>query len=449
MILYKKYTTEFFHNKKYSINSKEINSKSIFVAVKGRKTDGHSYIREAFRKGCKLAIVKKNYKIFNRIYKDRFIKVNSPLSFLENIASRKRNKSNNIFIGITGSFGKTTLKFMLSFILSQFNKTYSSPKSFNNHFGLPLSLANLPKKNFYNIFELGMSNKGEINKIAKILNPNIGIITNIGPVHLKNLKSLKNIALAKSEIIKNINKDGVVFLNIDNEYSNLLIKKAIKENLKVITFGRSYGAQYQLIKTITNNKKNYVFFKLKNKNFKFLVKNLNDSFIMNLLICVAVIDYLKLNFKKINNFIQKFPIPDGRGKVLYKKINNKKIKIIDESYNANPVSMKNAILNFSSYKSRNLKKIVILGDMLELGKMSKKYHKKLAEEINQSDIDIAHLVGQNVRETYLHLNSSKKGYLFNNIKNFKLNLKNIFNKKSVYLLKSSNSIGLNQFIKEC
>jgi len=449
MIPYKKYIPEFFEDKKYSINSKEINSKSIFIAVKGKRTDGHFYVKEAFKKGCKLAIVKKNYKISKTINKDKFIKVYSPLRFLENVASKKRNKSNNIFIGITGSFGKTTLKFMLSFILKKFNKTYSSPKSFNNHFGLPLSLSNLPKKNFYNVFELGMSRKGEINKIAKILNPNIGIITNIGPAHLKNLKSLKNIALAKSEIITNIKKNGVIFLNIDNKYSNLLIKKAKKRKLKIVTFGKSFNAQYQFINTDTDKKRKYVFFRLKRKNYKFLVKNLNDSFIMNLLICIAVIDYLKLNIKKINNFIKKFSIPDGRGKILYKQINNEKIKIIDESFNANPISMKNAIFNFSSYKSRNLKKTAIIGDMLELGTMSKKYHKILASEINKSDIDIAHLVGKEVKQTYLYLNSTKKGYLFNNIRDLKLNLKNIFNKKSIYLLKGSNSVGLNQFLKEC
>ena len=129
------------------------------------------------KKGSKLIVVKDNFKVpKNNLHK--FIKVRSPIRYLENFAKYQRLTSQGKFVGITGSFGKTTLKYMLSFFLEQYGKTFSSPKSFNNHFGLPLSLSNTPKNSQFNIFELGMSNSGEIDKLSQILRPDIGVITN-------------------------------------------------------------------------------------------------------------------------------------------------------------------------------------------------------------------------------------------------------------------------------
>jgi UDP-N-acetylmuramyl pentapeptide synthase len=216
---------QIFNNSICTLNSKDVNKKTIFFAVKGKSTDGHFFVSEAINKNCKFAVVKKEFKNLGKKKEKKIIRCNSPLEYLENIASYKRNQSSGLFFGITGSFGKTTLKFMLSFLLNKVKKTYCSPKSFNNHFGLPLSLSNLPRNSIYNIFELGMNNKGEINNLSKLLQPDIGIITNIGPAHLEKLKNLRNIALCKSEIISNIKKNGTIFLNIDDKYFNLLKKK--------------------------------------------------------------------------------------------------------------------------------------------------------------------------------------------------------------------------------
>jgi UDP-N-acetylmuramyl pentapeptide synthase len=200
---------------------------------------------------------------------------------------------------------------MLSFLLSKVKKTYSSPKSFNNHFGLPLSLSNLPANSIYNIFELGMNNKGEIHNLSKILQPDIGVITNIGPAHLEKLKNLKNIALCKSEIINNIKKNGTIFLNIDDKYFHLLKKKSEQNKLKILTFGKSNKANFQLIKKLILKNKKYILVKIINKNYKFKVKNFNDSFIMNFLIVISIFSYLKINKKILIKYINKFPTPQA------------------------------------------------------------------------------------------------------------------------------------------
>jgi len=232
-----------------TINSKEVTAKSIFFAIKGKNTDGHYFVKEVIKKGSKVIVVKNNFRVpKNNLHK--FIKVRSPIRYLENFAKYQRLTSQGKFVGITGSFGKTTLKYMLSFVLEQNGRTFSSPKSFNNHFGLPLSLSNTPKNSQFNIFELGMSNAGEIDKLSQILRPDIGVITNIGPAHLKNLKNLKAVCLAKAEIMNHIQKNGYIVLNKDDFYFNTLFKIANNKKLKIITFSKSKKANVQLLKII-------------------------------------------------------------------------------------------------------------------------------------------------------------------------------------------------------
>ena len=427
-----------------TINSKEVKKGSIFFAIKGKKTDGHFYIKEVLRKKSEMIVVKKNFKL-PKHNRDKFIKVSSPLKYLNKIASYIRKKNNSIFIGITGSYGKTTLKSMLQFFLSNFKKTYSSPKSFNNHFGLPLSLSNTPQNSKYNIFELGMSHKGEINKLSKILLPNIAIITNIGPAHLKNFKNLKEICYAKAEILNHVTKNGVVFLNKDDFYFKTLLQIAKRKKIKTITFGNSLGANVQIIKKTINNKKNFLKLKIFENKYTVQVKNFNDNFIQNFLITLGVLAYLNLDLDFALKLSKNFAIPSGRGNLIQKKYRNKKISIIDESYNANPITMNNAINNFCKMKIKKEKKVII-GDMLELGFKSKFYHQQLANSLNSKSIKKVYLVGKEVISTYNRLKKRKNCYLYNNVNTLRDKLSEILDTNSVYLVKGSNSIGLNELL---
>jgi UDP-N-acetylmuramoyl-tripeptide--D-alanyl-D-alanine ligase len=431
-----------------TINSKEVKKNSIFFAIKGKKTDGHLFAKEALKKRAKYVVVKKNFKVAEK-NKNSFIKVKSPLKLLEQIAKYKRSLSNGIFIGITGSFGKTTLKFMLSYFLKKYEITYSSPKSFNNRFGLPLSLSNTPKKSKYNIFELGMSNKGEISKLCKILSPEIGVITNIGPAHLKNFKNLKEVCLAKAEVYDYIKKDGVVFLNKDDFYFNKLFKIAKSKKLKVVTFGKSKNSNIQLLKVTKKNQQLFLLISVYKKSFMIETKTINDSFVMNFLATLSICTHFKLNLKKIISSAKNFPIPSGRGNNIIRTINGKKIHIIDESYNANPISMKNAIRNFSSLHSISKKKIAIIGDMLELGHRSKYYHQEIGKILKNSNIDEVCLIGNFVKFIYQKIKNTKKSFLYKDISHFKDKFLELTNNKSIILIKGSNAIGLNKLINKC
>ena len=216
-----KYILEKIMNKRYSkgfnqvtINSKNVRKKDLFIAIKGKKNDGHNYINQCLKKGANYIVVDKNYK---KIDSKKIIRTKNTFKFLKNLAKIKRDQSSSKIIAITGSSGKTTVKHLLGNILKNYEKTYFSPKSFNNHYGVPLSLCNLSITDNYGVFEIGMSKSGEINNLSKLLRPDIAMITNISEAHIENFKNISEIAKAKGEIIDNIKKNGYLILNRDDK----------------------------------------------------------------------------------------------------------------------------------------------------------------------------------------------------------------------------------------
>jgi murE/murF fusion protein len=198
----------------------------IFFAIKGKKNDGSKFINEAYRKKSSMMITHKLDKV---IPLSKQVRVNDTLNFLTECATDYRKNINTNIIGITGSCGKTTLKELLGKGLAKITKTYFSPKSFNNKFGVPLSLLNLKQNVNFGVFEVGMDRKGEIDYLSKILKPNLGIITNISYAHSKNFKNIKGIANAKSELINNITINGSVILNKDDQFYNFLKNESKKK----------------------------------------------------------------------------------------------------------------------------------------------------------------------------------------------------------------------------
>ena len=189
-------------------------------------TDGHKFVKEAVRKGAIKSIVSKKIK---KLSSNKIIKVKNTFSSLNNLAKVTRDNSSAKIVGITGSVGKTTLKNLLSFSLKNYGKVYSSPHSYNNKFGVPLSLSNLKSNIDYGVFEIGMDKKGEIDNLSRIVKPEIAIITNISGAHFKNFNTLKDIAKAKAEIINNISKGGNIVLNKDSKFFSFLSDKAKKK----------------------------------------------------------------------------------------------------------------------------------------------------------------------------------------------------------------------------
>ena len=293
-----------------------------------------------------------------------------------------------------------------------------------------------------------MDKKGEINMLSKIVKPEIAVITNIGAAHFKNFNSLKDIAKAKAEIIDNISEGGTLILNKDDNFFNFFSNKAKEKGIIVVSFSQKKKADIFLLKVIKNKN----FYKLKvlvnNKIFYFNINNCMENYISNILACISVLSVLNLDLINISKKFINFSIPDGRGDIKVVKKFKKKFKFIDESYNANPLSMSSAIKNISYYKRKqNLKKIVLLGDMLELGKKTKKLHKDLSNIINESDIDKVFVYGKHIKETFNLLSKNKKGKIFNNLDQAYNYLGKILHNNDLLMVKGSNATGLNQFSK--
>ena len=422
------------------IDSREIKKDNLFLAIKGKNNDGNNFIGKALKNGASFIISSKNIKK----YKKKIIKINNPISFLNKFATLKRNNSSAKILAVTGSAGKTSLKNMLHFLLEEFGNTYSSPRSFNNHYGVPISLANLNSQHEFGVFEVGMSKSGEINKLSKMIKPNLAVITNIAEAHIENFKNIKGIANAKSEIINNVQKNGMVILNRDDKFFNFLNKKVKLENKKVLTFGKSKKSDIRLLRLKRLGKENLVTVNAKSKIIKLRTKNVN---IYNILASLTVLTHLNLDIKKIIRKLKNFEPSDGRGRVHKVKRYNKSFSLIDESYNANPFSVKNAISSFSSIKKNKFKKYLLLGDMLELGKKSEVYHMELSKLINKSDIDKVFIKGEKTLYTYKNLKKDKRGNILQYNQDIEPTLKNIITNNDYLMIKGSNATGLNTVSK--
>ena len=429
--------SKFFKFNGLSIDTRTIKKENLFLAIKGKYNDGNKFTNEALKKGA--GCVVSDYGIKN---KKKIIKVKNTILFLNNFAKYKREYTHANIIAITGSAGKTSLKNLIKDLLIHFGKTYASPKSYNNHLGVPISLSNLSYEDKFGIFEVGMSKLGEIKNLTKLIKPQIGIITNIGEAHIENFKNIYGIAKAKSEIIENIKSGGTIILNRDDKFFYYLCKKAKKYKLNISTFGKHKDSDIRIEKLINQGEKSKVFIKIGNLKINCEIGDIN---IYNVLASLAILKELKVDFLKILKQFKNFSSSEGRGKKHTIFRYNKKFKFVDESYNANPLSVKNAIKKFTLIKKEKFKKYLILGDMLELGSKSKKFHEELSRFINKSDIDKVFIKGKKTLFTYKHINKEKRGNIFQNNEDIDFSLNKMISNNDYLMIKGSNATGLNEF----
>ena len=425
-----------------SINSKRINKNSIFIGVKGKKFDGNVYVKDAIKNGAVVAITNKRNKNSKIIFKKK------PLDLFNNISKSYRKALNANNIAITGSAGKTSVKELAGFCLSKLSKTYFSKNSFNNKYGVPLSLFNTPQSTKFTVLEVGMDKKGEIDNLTKLIKPNLGLITNISYAHIENFKNLNQIAKAKGEIINNIVPNGTMVVNMDDHYYKYFIKKAVNQKLKLITYSKNnHNADISILGQKKINEKYLLNLKIKGEKKSFIVSKSLYNYKENILAVLSIIlNYFDTNELNKNLFLG-FTIPKSRGSIINYKKGSKKLTIIDESYNSNPLSFKFALERFDNTYRLNNNKFLLIGDMLELGKFSKKLHIKIAKYINKSKINKIYAYGNLAKHTFNKLKPQIRGKILNN----SMDIINLINKDlpnmSFLMVKGSNSTGLNKIIK--
>ena len=420
------------------INEKTIKKHDLFIALKGDRVDGHNFIESALQKGA-IGSIASDYEIAKK-YNALYV-VDTKVALIKMAEySRKRFKGKTI--GITGSSGKTSTKFITMAALQNYGATHSTEGNNNNLLGLSLTLARLPSTSKYCVLELGMNSGGEIEKLAKIASPNIALITNVSNSHIANFKSEKDIAAAKSEIFLGLKDPGITILNADGKWCAYLSSKAKKANSKIYYFGSKSTCKTKVLKIQKEINGTTVSF---NDTKNWFLDNLNSTQAINAISVLALLDVLKLDISQGMKTISKLkPLP-GRGEkvIINFKENNNSI-IIDDSYNANPSSMNIALISY--YKSKfnfpNYNSILIIGDMLELGNYSDKMHQKLVPIINKIDPSLIITVGNEIKKITRNLKNKIKCRTYLNVEKLLIDLPKIIQPNQYILIKGSNGTGL-------
>lgn len=369
--------------KNVQMDSKKVEKGSLFIAI----NNGNNYIDEALEKGAELIICDKDLDVIN----PKIMKVSNSIKFLQDIAKIYRENLNIKIIAVTGSEGKTTTKDLIFGVLSSKYKAKKTLGNYNNQIGLPFSILQLDEKDEVAVLEMGMSNLGEIDLLSKISKPDYAIITNIGDSHLEFLINRDNVFKAKTEVLKYLNKNYVLVYGDDSYLKNLDTLKVgfdLQNNFKISDEVEAYeGVHFRL-----NDEKYFV-------PLNGLYNAVNASF------AISIGKLLGMSYQEIKQSLEKIKITSMR----FEKIEKDGILFINDAYNASPVSMEMALKAFSSLPLSR-KKIIVLGDALELGEREIEYHKIILLEALRHNFDRIFIYGQRMKKASEVLNNSKITY---------------------------------------
>lgn len=388
-----------------SIDTRTLKKGEIYLALKGDSLDGHAFVDAAFKAGASAAIVSRDYKPSDP--NQPLIYVDDTLQALVDLGQVARTRCRGKIIGVTGSAGKTGTKEMLAIAFGALGKTHASKKSFNNHWGVPLSLANLPEDTDFGIFEMGMNHAGELTVLSAQVKPDIVIITTIEPAHIEHFKTLEAIADAKAEIFTGMDKAGVAILNIDNPHFQRLKNAALKEGVTdIVPFGEDDSAKTRLIDCALHADSSKITAEVDGEKLKYKLNIPGRHIAMNSLAALSAVKAAGGDLQKAAEAISSSEPVEGRGsRILVTLIDGQPpVTIIDESYNANPGSMLAAFSVFEMTEPVNGgRRIAILGDMLELGKDGPTLHAGLANPLMKAKVDLLFCCGPQMEALYASL----------------------------------------------
>ena len=398
-----------------SIDSRKIQKNDIYFPIVGANYNGHNFINSSFKSGAIISFSEYSSKNKN------IIKTKSVKYEIDRICKEWYKLSKSKIIGITGSNGKTTIKNLMYHIFKDQYQCSKTKGNYNSTLGLPLTFLSTPLNDDFCILEYGASKPNEIETLCKIVKPYYSFITNISNAHIENYKSLNEIYKTKIALYKYTHHKGIVFINSDNISLN---REKIKSN--IVKFS---------IKNKSVNQKNI---NIRQKKIPTHLLHIKDTIESACIISQA----LNIDSRAINHAIKSFNLPIGRGNL----INYKNYSIIDDSYNANPKSVEFAINRLSIARSKG-KKIMIFGDMLELGNKKILEHKNLSKLINKSNIDIILTYGDLTKHTNANISISKYSKHYTNIEQLKIALNNIVCCNDLVYLKGSRNMRLEQIYK--
>jgi UDP-N-acetylmuramoyl-tripeptide--D-alanyl-D-alanine ligase len=393
-----------------SIDSRTIKKDEVFFAIKGDRVDGHDYVAKAIAAGAGVAIVAEAR--FAEMPKDApLIVVPDVLEALRMLARAARARSNAKIIAVTGSVGKTSSKEMLRLALSRSGETHASVASFNNHWGVPLSLARLPLSARYGVFELGMNHAGELTPLSALVRPHVALITTIEPVHIEYFPSVEAIADAKAEIFSGVERGGAAVLNRDNPHFERLAKSAKAAGVKeIVGFGKDAKADAHLMEMKLLSEGSTVRASILGADISYALNMPGRHVVQNSLGVLACVKLAGADIAKAAHAFSELTPPKGRGQRFVLKLKGGEALLLDESYNANPASMRAAIevLGRTATGPKG-RRIAVLGDMLELGENALKEHASLAGALDAAKTDLVFCAGPLMKALYDALPPARRG----------------------------------------
>ena len=380
-----------------SIDSRSITRDALFVAIRGVSGDGHAYVADALKNGAAAAMVD---HLPEGVARDApILMVRDTQAGLEALAAAARARSAARIVAVTGSAGKTGSKEMLRAAFARQGMTHASQASYNNLWGVPLSLARMPRKTEFGVFEIGMNHAGEISPLTKIVRPHAAIVTTIAPAHIGNFESLTAIAEAKAEIFSGLSPGGVAVINQDSPFFELLARRAREAGAaKVIGFGASPEAEARLVKAVHHAECSCILADICGQPLTCKIGLSGNHWAMNALAVLAVVQALGGDIALAALALAELMPLAGRGRRHRLRIADGVFTLIDESYNANPASMLAALQTLSGHMTEGRgRRIAVLGDMGELGEESEKYHRELAGVVADSRVQLTFTAGKKMQ----------------------------------------------------
>ncbi|WP_105370068.1 UDP-N-acetylmuramoylalanyl-D-glutamyl-2,6-diaminopimelate--D-alanyl-D-alanine ligase [Neorhizobium huautlense] len=378
-----------------SIDSRSIGEGEAFFAIKGDRVDGHDYASLAVANGAPLIVVNEAKLPALGKLTVPMIVVEDVLAALGKLALASRERSRARIIAVTGSVGKTTTKEMLRHVLTPSGKVHAAVASFNNHWGVPLTLARMPADADFGVFEIGMNHPDEIRPLVKMVRPHVAIITTIAAAHLGHFKNLEEIAAAKAEIFEGLEPGGVAILNRDNKQFDFLEKKAQEDGVsRVCSFGQHAKADFRLADFEGNAESSTVWAVLNGETSEIQIGAPGRHIAENAMAALGACLLVGADMPKAMEALAVLRPVKGRGERHLLGIGEGHLTLIDESYNANPASVRAAIaLLASATPEVTGRRIAVLGDMLEMGEFSAAVHEELAGPLLAAGIEHVWLAG--------------------------------------------------------
>lgn len=370
----------------FSIDSRTLRPGELFIALKGERTDGHLFLEEAFRRGASGALVSRDVENFHNI-----IKVEDTAAALWELARRWRDRFNIPIIGITGSAGKTTTKELLFAILEKRVRAYRAPGNYNTEYGLPLAILRMPLSTDVGVFELGLRRPGEVGRLAELLRPTVGVITNVGDAHLGFFRDREELAESKWALIERLPQDGLALLHYDSPY----LRRRMEGLERAVTFGTAEAADYRATEPDDTSLEGLRFAMSSPRGSLRVKSRLLGRFnVHNILAAAAAALELGASMKNIREAVAEFrPFPH-RMELRRSPIG----LLIDDSYNANPSSTKGALTALARLRTRR-RKAFVFGDMLELGEGAIEAHRGIVKAIDGLGLDMVFTLGELAGET--------------------------------------------------